>query len=145
MDKIKLNHFILWCKNWYEPIDNRVDIIAQAQKILTLDDYLSCNNPIAISLNYIDDLVNNGVINPIRLMMWNEEIVKYMSIYNLNYHEALLYRIRNFFAFECPKLPLTQPSYSRKVYKLGFIPPKHFGNSYKLANYKVNKFFNKNR
>lgn len=141
MDKVRLNHFILWCKNWYQPTDNRTDIIAQAQKILTLDEYLSCNNPISISLNYIDDLVNDGVIKPIRLMMWNEEIVKYMSMYNMNYHEALLYRIRNFFAFECDKLPLTQPFYSRKVYRLGFIPPTHFGNSYKLANHKVNEFF----
>ena len=74
----------MWCKNWYEPVDNRMDIIAQAQKILTLDEYLSCNNPIAISLNYyIDDLVNDGVIKPIRLTMWNEEIVKYMSMYNV--------------------------------------------------------------
>ena len=66
-----------------------------------------------------------------------------MSIYNVNYNEALLFRIKYFFAFECPKLTLTQPFYSRKVYKLGFIAPAHFGNSYKLANYKVNKFFNK--
>ena len=143
MDKVRLNNFILWCKNWYQPIDNRMNIIMQAQKILTLDNYLSCNNPIYISLNYIDDLVNDEVIKPIRLAMWNEEIIKYMSIYNVNYNEALLYRIRNFFALECPNLTLIQPSYTRKVYKLGFIPPAHFGNSYKLANYKVNKLFNK--
>lgn len=60
-----------------------------------------------------------------------------------NYNEALLYRIRNFFAFECNKLPLNPPIYSRKIYKLGFIAPTNFGNSYKLANYKANKFFNK--
>lgn len=144
MDKVRLNNFILWCKNWYQPIDNRMNIIAQAQKILTLDDYISCNNPIYIALNYIDELVDKGVAKPIRLSVWNADIVKDMSMYNMNYHEALLYRIRNFFAFECPKLKLTQPSYSRRVYKLGFIPPKYFGNSYKLANYKVNKFFNKN-
>lgn len=143
MDKVRLNHFILWCKNWYEPIDNRVDIITQARKILTLDEYLSCNNPIAISLNYIDYLVKDGIIQPIKLMTWNEEIVKYMSMYNFNYNEALLYRIRNFFAFECDKLPLNPPIYSRKIYKLGFIAPTHFGNSYKLSNYKANKFFNK--
>ena len=143
MNKIRLNHFILWCKNWYQPINDGVDIITQAKTILTLDDYLSCNNPISISLNYIDDLVKNGIIQPIKLMTWNEEIVKYMSIYNLNYNEALLYRIKNFFAFECIKLPLNPPIYSRKVYKLGFVPPIKFGNSYKLANYKACKFFNK--
>ena len=144
MDKARLNNFILWCKNWYQPIDNKMNIITQAQKILTLDEYLSCNNPILIALNYIDELVEKGIIKPIRLLVWNEEIVKYMSIYNINYNEALLYRIRNFFAYECPKLILTQPFYSRKVYKLGFISPTHLGNSYKLANYKANKLFNKN-
>lgn len=144
MDKIRLNHFILWCKGWYEPIDNKVDIITQARKILTLDDYLPCNNPISIALGYVDDLVKDGTIPPIRLMIWNEEIVKYMSLYATNYHESLLYRIINFFAFECTKLRLTPPIYSRKLYKMGFVAPKQFGNSYKLINYKVNKFFNKN-
>lgn len=142
MDKVRLNNFVLWCKTWYQSIDDRVDIITQARKILTLDGYLSCNNPIAISLNYIDDLVKDGIIKPIKLMRWNEEIVMYMSMYNINYNEALLYRIRNFFAFECGKLPLDPPIYSRKIYKLGFIAPKQLGGSYKLANYKANKFFN---
>ena len=145
MDKVRLNHFILWCKNWYQTIDDSVDIITEARKILTLDDYLPCNNPIAIVLNYIDDLVKDGTIEPIRLTTWNEEIVRHMSMYNVNYNEALLYRIRNFFAFECYKLPLTPPIYSRKVRKLGFIAPTYFGSSYKLANYKANKFFNKTK
>lgn len=100
-------------------------------------------NPISITLSYIDDLVKSGINSPIRLMMWNEEIVKYMSMYNVNYNEALLYRIRIFFAFECDKLPLNPPTYSRKLYKMGFIAPACFGNSYKLANYKANKFFNR--
>jgi hypothetical protein len=143
MNNIRLNHFRLWCKNWYQPIDSGMDIITEARKILTLDGYLSCNNPIAISLNYIDDLVKDGIIQPIRLLVWNEEIVRYMSVYDFNYNEALLYRIRNFFAFECYKLPLNPPIYSRKIYKLGFVAPTNFGNSYKLANYKTNKFFNK--
>lgn len=143
MDKVKLNHFRLWCKNWYQPIDSKVDIITEARKILTLDGYLSCNNPITISLNYIDDLVKDGIIQPISLLVWNEEIVRYMSVYDFNYNEALLYRIRDFFAFECNKLPLNPPVYSRKIYKLGFVAPTNFGNSYKLANYKANKFFNK--
>lgn len=143
MDKTRLNNFILWCKNWYQPIDYDMDIITEARKILTLDDYLPCNNPISITLRFIDELVNKGVIEPIRLQVWNEEVVKYMSMCNVNYNEALLYRIRNFFAFECVKLPLTPPVYNRKVYKLGFVGPSHMGNSYKMLNYKANKFFNK--
>lgn len=144
MDKVRLNNFILWCKGWYEPIDNRTNLIAQAQAILTLDDYLSCNNPTPIALTFIDELVDKGVIEPIRLQVWNEDIIRYMAMYNLNYSEALLYRIRNFFAFECVKLPLTPPIYSRGVYKLGFVGPSHMGNSYKMLNYKANKFFKDN-
>jgi hypothetical protein len=143
MDKVRLNNFILWCKNWYQPIDNRVNIIAQAQKILTLDGYLSSNSPIYIALYYIDELVDKGVIKPVKLYVWHGELVKYMSIYDFNYNEALLHRIKNFFAFECNKLPLTPPVYSREVYKLGFVGPSHMGNSYKMLNYKANKFFNK--
>lgn len=142
MDKVRLNNFMLWCKNWYQPIDYDMDIITEARKILTLDDYLPCNNPISITLKFIDELVDEGVIEPIRLQVWNGEIVKYMSMCNVNYNEALLYRIRDFFAFECVKLPLTPPVYSRKVYKLGFVGPQHMGNSYKMLNHKANKFFN---
>ena len=54
-NKIRLNNFILWCKGWYQSI-NRDDVLNDARKILTLDGYLSCNNPINISLNYIDTL-----------------------------------------------------------------------------------------
>ena len=57
MDKVRLNNFILWCKNWYQPIDKEMDIITQAKKILTLDGYSSLNNPISIVLIFIDELV----------------------------------------------------------------------------------------
>ncbi len=139
MEKIRLNNFILWCKGWYQPIKTDMDFVAQAQKALVLDGYLPCNNPISIALIFIDELVAKVLTEPIRLSVWNEEIVKYMSMYNVNYNEALLYRIRNFFAFECDKLPLIPPIYSRKLYKLGFVAPSYFGNSYKMQNYKVNK------
>lgn len=145
MEKARLNHFILWCKNWYDSIDTKDDIITQARKILTLDGYLSCNNPISIALNYIDDLVDKDVIKPIRLEIWNQEVITYMTFYKITYHEALLYKIRDFFAFDLTNkdIELQPPIYSRELFKKGFVAPKHFGNSYKLANYKVNKFFNR--
>ena len=142
MDKVRLNNFILWCKGWYQPIDNSMDIITEARKILTLDGYLSCNNPIDIALMLIDELVDKGVIEPIKLTVWSDEINKYQFVYELDYYSSLMYRIKNFFAFECNKLPLTPPIYSRKVYNLGFVGPSHMGNSYKMLNYKSNKFFN---
>ena len=141
MDKVRLNNFILWCKNWYQPIDKKMDIITQAKKILALDGYLSCNNPISIALIFIDELVEKGIIKPISLFVWNEEINKYKLVYECDYQSALMYRIRNFFAFECNKLQLTPPVYSRKIYKLGFIGPHCMGNSYKMLNYKARKIF----
>lgn len=142
MDKVRLNNFILWCKNWYRPIDKEMDITAQAKKILSLDGYTSINNPICIVLIFIDELVEKGIIKPIRLQVWNENIIVGMAIYNLTYDKSLLYIIKNFFAFECDKLPLTPPVYSRKIYKLGFVGPHYMGNSYKMLNYKARKIFN---
>lgn len=142
MDKVKLNNFILWCKNWYQPIDKKMDIITQAKKILVLDEYLSCNNPIPIVLLFIDELVESGIIRPIRLQVWNEDIIRNMTIFNVTYKEALLYRIKNFLAFECNKFQLMPPVYSREVYKLGFVGPRYMGNSYKMLNYKARKIFN---
>ena len=69
MDKVKLNNFILWCKNWYQPMDKKMDIITQAKKILVLDEYLPCNNPISIALIFIDELVEKGIIKPISLFI----------------------------------------------------------------------------
>lgn len=144
MDKTRLNNFILWCKGRYQPIDKSMDVITEARKILTLDGYLSCNNPISIALIFIDELADKGMIKPIRLQVWNEDIIRCMSMFNINYDEALLFVIRSFFAFECFKLPLAPPVYSREVYKLGFVGPSHMGNSYKMLNYKANKFFKDN-
>lgn len=49
-NKVRLNNFILWCKDWYQPIKTDMDFITQARKALVLDGYLPCNNPIAILL-----------------------------------------------------------------------------------------------
>lgn len=58
-----------------------------------------------------------------------------------DYNTALMYKIKYFFAFDCAKFSLKPPTYSRNTYKLGFRSPKHFGNSYKLANFKVKMYF----
>ena len=143
-NKIRLNNFILWCKGWYQPINTEMDFIAQAQKSLVLDGYLSCNNPISISLIFIDELVEKNIIPPIKLNLWNQEINKYMNLYQLDYHNAMMFKIKNFFAFEIERYTFTlnPPVYNRTTYKLGFIGPKHMGNSYKMLTYKANKFFN---
>ena len=125
MDKVRLNNFILWCKNWYQPLDEKMNVIEQAKKILVLDGYMPNNAPIPIVLLFIDELVENGIVRPIKLQVWNEDINRDMSIFNLTYNEALLYRVKNFFAFECGSLLLKPPVYSREVYKLGFVGPRY--------------------
>ena len=142
MDKVRLNNFILWCKNWYKPIDKKMDIITQAKKILVLDGYMPNNAPIQIVLLFIDELVENGIIRPIRLQVWNEDIIRNMATFNISYKEALFYRIKNFFAIECGSLPLKPPVYSREVYKLGFVGPRYMGSSYKMLNHKAREIFN---
>ena len=145
MDKVRLNNFILWCKGWYQPITTNMDFITQAQKALVLDDYMPCNNPISISLIFIDELVEKNIIPPIKLNVWNQEITKYRNLYQLDCNNAVMFKIKNFFAFEIERdtLSLNPPVYNRTTYKLGFIGPKHMGNSYKMLTYKANKFFNK--
>ena len=142
MDKVRLNNFILWCKNWYQSIDKKMDIITQAKKILVLDGYMPNNVPIPIVLLFIDELVEKGIIKPISLFVWNDEINKYKFVYECDYQSALMYRIKNFLAFECNKLPLMPPVYSRELYKLGFVGPRYMGSSYKMLNHKARKFFN---
>ena len=142
MDKVRLNNFILWCKNWYQPINKKTNVIRQARNILVLDGYMPNNAPIPIVLLFIDELVENGIVRPIKLQVWNEDINRDMSIFNLSYNEALLYRVKNFFAFECGSLPLKPPVYSREVFKLGFVGPRYMGSSYKMLNHKARKFFN---
>ena len=142
MDKVRLNNFILWCKNWYQPIDKKMDIITQAKKILVLDGYMPNNTPIPIVLLFIDKLVEKGIIKPISLFVWNYEINKYKFAYKCDYQSALMYRIKNFLAFEFNKFQLMPPVYSREVYKLGFVGPRYMGSSYKMLNHKARKIFN---
>ena len=68
-----------------------------------------------------------------------------MNLYQLDYHNAIMFKIKNFFAFEIERytLILNPPMYNRTIYKLGFIGPKRMGNSYKMLTHKANKFFNK--
>lgn len=117
-------------------------------KILTLDDYVFIRNKqdvLTILLNYLDELISDGIVSNISLLRWESEMQKYLLLTNRDYEKSLLLIIRDFFAFSVTsdEIKLYPPSYSRKLYKIGFIAPKHFGNSYKLANYKASKILKK--
>lgn len=167
METPRLNHFILWCKGWYIPVGYRFikkykelenhperdrDDFENVIEILKLDGYCYVRNKhdvLRILLNYIDELVERGVIEknyrPLSMVVWNSEIQKYLQWTKGDYEGSLLMVIKNFFAYEITRkqISLTPPVYSRKLFKIGFTAPTHFGNSYKMCNYKVNKIFNK--
>lgn len=148
----KLNNFILWCKGWYECINDK-DMFDQAVDMLILDDYICCQkrSVIGIVLNYIDTLKEKGIIHPqthyLLHSVWHNNITNNMRTYNVDYEKAVLITIKHFFAFhvDSKDIKLFPPTYSRKLYKMGFVCPRYFGNSYKMCNHKVKKFFNKDR
>lgn len=146
----RLNHFILWCKGWYVNVEKSEDEFNLALKALRLDGYryiTTKEDVITTALNYIDDLIDKKVISYnkgyLRHSVWNSEINRNMNLFQCDYQYALLYTIKHFFAFEITKKEITliPPTYTRELYKLGFVAPKCFGNSYKMANFKTHYFF----
>ena len=146
MNANRLNNFILWCKNWYQPIDENTPIFEQARAALYLDDYICCrtdNDVLNIILLFIDDLVEAKVIQPFRMQTFYTNIKKNKHWYKFSDDESLLWTIRDFFAWELESkvIKLNPPNYNRTVYKLGFKAPRQYGNSYKMANFKIKQLF----
>lgn len=147
-ENVRLNNFILWCKNWYQPINKDMPIFEQAKAALYLDDYIfikTNNDVLNVVMTFIDDLVDAKLIQPFRMQIFYNDVKSNKHWYKLTDDESLLWTIRNYFAYNVERkdLKLNPPIYSRKVYKLGFVGPSHMGNSYKMLNYKTNKFFSK--
>lgn len=136
----RLNHFILWCKHWYEPLDKNEDLFTTAKRVLYLDDYCQVQNNsdvLNIALGYIDDMVECGKFNrnnSLRMLVWHQDIQKNRHYFNMSYEEALLLNIRNFLAFDAEKLNLTPPVYSKRVRKLGLTMTNKPGMTYKEMN-----------
>lgn len=152
MNKVRLNNFILWCKGWYESTNNEMDILDEALIALKLDGYefATKNHVLGIVLNYIDEMIDKKIIDSrisaLRPSRLHKSISENMHFYELNYNDALALTIISLFKYELTKdnITLNPPIYSRKLYKMGFVAPAILGNSYKMANYKVNNIFNKN-
>lgn len=150
MKQVRLNHFILWCKGWYEPVDKCDNVFETLKKVLTLDgyEYIDSKGSIFnIVLTFIDDLIEEGVINknngPLRFYNIYNNVKRNKDLLYMNDDEALIYTIKNFFAFDLSRedIKLNPPTYSRRLYKMGLKSPVHFGNTYKSQNAYVNNFF----
>ena len=147
----RLNNFILWCKGWYESTNDSKDYFNEVKEILKLDGYEFARNKqdvLSIVLHYMDDLIDAGIISssqrPLKMAVWHSELQKYIIWMKGDYDLATLCVIRDFFRFSITRkdIKLDPPVYSRKVYKMGFVCPRIYGNSYKLCNHKVKKLFN---
>lgn len=151
MTKTRLNNFILWCKGWYKSVNDEIDILDEALIALKLDGYefATKNHVLGIVLNYIDEMIDKKIIDSrisaLRPSRLHKSISENMHFYKLNYNEALAFTIMSLFKYELTKdnITLNPPVYSRKLYKMGFVAPTILGNSYKLANYKAQKYFKK--
>ena len=148
-ENLRLNHFILWCKNWYDPIDKNMNVFDQVKAALYLDGYHFIQNRhdvMNIILGFMDDLTESKILGdrPFSLQRFYQDTQSNKHWYQMPPDEAFLWAIRNYFAFSIGSkdVTLNPPVYNRKVYKLGFIGPRHMGNSYKMLNHKANKFFN---
>lgn len=147
--EVRLNNFILWCKNWYKPVDKNMNVFEQAKAALYLDGYQFIKNHydiMNIILCFMDDLTESKILgnNPFKLQRFYQDVQSNKNLYQLPSDEAFLWAIRNYFAFSIRSkdIKLNPPVYNKNVYKLGFVGPRHMGNSYKMLNHKANEFFN---
>ena len=148
-NNLRLNNFILWCKNWYVPVNKNMNIFDQVKAALYLDGYIFIRNKhdiMSIILMFMDDIVESKIFGerPFSFQRFYHEVQSNKQWYQMPSDEAFLWAIRNYFAFsiDSEKMILNPPVYNRKVYKLGFVGPRHLGNSYKMLNHKAKNVFN---
>lgn len=150
--KNRLNHFTLWCKNWYKSTADKEDLFVSARRALFLDGYEFCKTDadtlciISVFLDDYNDWLMRNSKNPhtvIRLHNFIMEIETYMNRYECDYQHALLHVYRNIFAFNIKSDTITieKPVYNRKLFKHGFIGSHKTGVTYKTMNKEVSKVF----
>lgn len=148
-ENLRLNHFILWCKNWYQPVNKDMNVFDQVKAALYIDGYQFIKNRhdiMNIILVFMDDITESKILGdrPFSLQRFYHDTQSNKHWYRMPSDEAFLWAIRNYFAFSIGSkdVTLNPPIYNRKVYKLGLIGPSDMGNSYKMLNHKAKKFFN---
>ena len=147
----RLNHFILWCKNWYEPV-HQEDVFVTLKKVLALDGYgfiQSKHDIFNIVFGFIDDMIQNGTFDkssgPLRFQNLYQSVQWHKTFLQMDDDKALIYSFRNFFEFSLSKdeITLSPPVYSRKLFKKGLKAPDCIGKTYTHQNKYANNFFKK--
>lgn len=153
LKKPRINHFILWCKHWYVPVDTNMSLLEQCKRILKLDEYVcvkTFGDVLCILTKFIDDynqyLVSKGEW-PFTHMRLLDSINKNMYIYKMDYPEAVIYAYRDFLAYDTDRehMTLERPKYNKELYKLGFKYSSKHGETYKECNRIAKDFFNKDK
>lgn len=140
---VRLNHFILWCKHWYEPVDKDEDVFTTLKKVLSLDGYVFINNKfdsINIITLFFEEFCETkpGLL---RISRFYDMIQTSQRIYNKDFEESWIMAIKALFAYDVTNkdVKLIPPTYSRKLFKLGLKGPEHLGKTYTQLNKNAQK------
>lgn len=145
-----LNHFALYCKGWYEPVNKSMDYIQFISKILDMDGYCFVKN-ISSILNIVlseIDRYNNWLREnnkPTLELQWLYNRAKMdQLLYDYDFERALLSVIKTFIMDRSKEeIVLIPPKYDRHLYKNGITFRYHNkGETYKERNDYANKMFN---
>lgn len=125
-----LNHFALYCKGWYQPVNKEEKMIDTISRVLALDGYEFAKNTqdiMCIILSEIDRynswLVQNKKLD-LKLYDLYNDAYKTMNWWHWcdTFEEAMLYRIVSFIQDKSKsEIVLSKPIYSRKLRKKGLV------------------------
>ena len=112
----RLNHFVLWCKGWYEPVGTRDvaryedlkkfperDDFENLIQILKLDGYLFVRNKqdvLSIVLSFMDELMEQNPsvrkLGALRMTVWHGAIQEKMEWTKGDFERSLLLVVKDF-------------------------------------------------
>lgn len=129
----RLNNFVLWTKGWYKlketnNIDDRTKLFKTLKKVLALDDFLFINSEedivhiLSNNIRYYNEWAQANNQQTLEVDCFMTEVFARMRLYDISYFEAMVYYIREFFAWRS-KINLHAPIYNSKITKFGLVSP----------------------
>lgn len=145
-----LNHFVLYCKGWYEPVDKNMSKIDFISKILSLDGYIFARslseilNLLFAKIDVYNEWLKDHNYSYMDFQRFYLQSKDNARLYDCSLEEAMLITIRHFFHTKSrEEIVLQAPVYSRKLYKNGItLRYKNPGETYKERNDYAYKTFN---
>lgn len=137
-----LNNFVLWTKGWYKlkennNIDDRTKLFETLKKVLALDGFHFINSEedivhiLSNNIGYYNKWAQANNQKTLEVDSFMSEVFANIKIYDVSYFEAMIYCIRQFFAWYS-KINLHAPIYNSKITKFGLVSP-HWANGMTYA------------